>query len=703
MPDPAIDIQPQAPDVQTPPQTDNTLPAAIANAPSPQPVPPASPDLTYGPLPAASQAPPPPQSFREGMESVNPSYTTDASGNVVSTAPVRTPSTKGVLGQILMGALLGAQRGLAAETPEGAKGRGAAFSAGARAAEQGRIAADTRARAIAQQNFLNRQAVVNQKLAVQKTLAETAHITQLMRFEKDQEPGIVRAQKLKNDAAALQIQGANTRLLTDAATAIDTLAKLDIPFQMYTEMNPALNAQVPALVGGNSFAIQNGKRGTENGVAIVPKSSLQVPVTSPVMYNTYDGARDKDGAPIPTEHVITPDGKTTMLDWLQDYYNGRRQLYQMQQKTSTDMTLQQHKSAVEAARAKAGLEGAQAALAEAEAQNLKDMGINLPSNFKKPDGFTMTEDQLKQNLAQQGVQIPAQFDQYWAVGHYLGNLDDYPERITKGTPGPTRGQVANAIRNLGINPKFDEKTFPAIRKQTEEYASSRIGTAGGNIIAFNTGLAHLDKMDEAARLLRQYGNSATSLPAWNKIANFYGLQTGATPQVVFNTIHAALDGEIGKTYEGGKPDVETLAKIDKSFNDAMSQGQLDTFAKTTAALMQSKNAQLAQQYYSWTGQLNPNALNPETIQIYKNLGLNPYQGLPQGAQVAVGGTGNKVPVQQGPQGFPIPSFTNKAGQTFPLNDKGQFTFNGWIWQAKPDGTGATALQPAPPPVAAPRR
>ena len=129
--------------------TDNTTPIAPATvnqtadttAPEVQPAAP-GPIATIPGAPNPAQATPPPpqgnapgapipkQSFREGMAAQgNPRYHPDENGNVISNTPVRAPSVKGVLGQILMGALEGASRGAAATTPEGATGKGGAFSA----------------------------------------------------------------------------------------------------------------------------------------------------------------------------------------------------------------------------------------------------------------------------------------------------------------------------------------------------------------------------------------------------------------------------------------------------------------------------------------------------------------------------------------------------------------------------------------------
>ena len=112
----------------------------------------------------------------------------------VSSAPATMRSKGGILGAILGGALEGAARGVAAPTPEGGRGKGAAFSAGADAARKGALQADTRARAIAQQNFENQKAATEAKLKANTELAETAHITQNMNFETEEHPGIIRTQ-----------------------------------------------------------------------------------------------------------------------------------------------------------------------------------------------------------------------------------------------------------------------------------------------------------------------------------------------------------------------------------------------------------------------------------------------------------------------------------------------------------------------------
>jgi hypothetical protein len=77
--------------------------------------------------------------------------------------------------------------------------------------------------------------------------------------------------------------------------------------------------------------------------------------------------------------------------------------------------------------------------------------------------------------------------------------------------------------------------------------------------------------------------------------------------------------------------------------------------------MQSKRNALIDQYYSYTGELPPNALDNTTNEAFKGLGLDPYHGLPQGAQVAQGVTNNSSP-NQPPQTPPGASVLVHNGQ-----------------------------------------
>ena len=642
MPDPqAPQATPQNPEVQ-PVNTSVTV-----NAPAPAPVdttsPPIATDLTPPSLPNATltPAPTPKETFGQGFNrTANPSFTTDANGNVVSTEPRVRRSAGGILGSILAGALRGAQAGMAAQPPEGARGRGAAFSAAARAAREDEIVRTERAKKLAQQNFENQQVSRNNAIKQQLDLAQEALITQNLEFAKEEHPGLMRSRDLQNQEHELQIQEGLQTLAENGIKFKTAMADMGIdPTPFTSESDPAFQAQGHSLAQGSAKMIQNGGRADTNGVDVYNTQELASHLlTKPETWYSYDGALDKSGAPIPTTHVLTPDGKTTALDYMNAVLSGRAQLVRMQQQISAKMTMQQHKAAIEKSQADAAKARADAALAEAQAKNI-GVGINVPPNFKLPtNALTMGLMALKNNLEIQGVQLPPDIDNLYAIGHYKGDLNDYSAYSRQGGISP-RGKAAQEIRTL-INPNFDEKTFPSIRKMVEDYSDPRQGHAGGNIIAYNTAVSHLAQLSDAGKTLNN-----TDAVGWNKLANNVAQWAGNADPIVFDSIRDALAGEIGKVFKGGAADIPERQQVEEVITRNASPDQIKGMILTFARLMQSKSNALTDFYYAKTGELPDNAIDPHTVQMYNKLGLNPFEGLPVNASVSVGGSGNMNPIQ----------------------------------------------------------
>jgi hypothetical protein len=382
-------------------------PTATASAPVAPSVPPTV-NPVGGALPAATEnaqpSQPPKESFKQSFAegyngAVTPNYTTDENGNVVSTAPAR-HGLGGILGGVLAGALRGMNDAMAAQVSPDAKTKGAAFSAGAAAAKQAAEQRDLKARAVAQQNFENNQAVTAAKVRNNMELAQTALITQNMNFAADLHAGVKRAQDLDNQAAELRIRGVNQQLLEEGVTFRANLAKMGIDPTPFTGWSPELTAQIPSLVSGASRAVHNGKQGEGNGVDVYPTSELQSHlITKPVEYNTYDGAIDKDGVPIPTKHVMSAGINPATgqpynaNDYTDAYFAGQAQLVRLTQKAHSDMTAQQQKAdldktqaAADESRAAAGEAKARAGLTEAQTQQLQRQAADIA----KPDatGFS---------------------------------------------------------------------------------------------------------------------------------------------------------------------------------------------------------------------------------------------------------------------------------------------------------------------------
>jgi hypothetical protein len=712
---------------------DAAIAPVIPAAPDVQPAVPAAPDVT-APVAggAAGVAPtgpplPPKQSFVEGMQPK--SYTTDAQGNIINAAPARTPSVKGVLGGTLMGALTGAARGAAAQAPEGARGKGAAFSAGAAAAEKGKIAADTRARAVAQQDFENKQKAVEER-----SIQSMRNASQLALVQKTEHEGMLFPEQMKQahltnehlaaqaQLAELQVahsineqkqmtdgllsfmssQGFDTTKLTHATAAgvlatpagaegapIEGVAKK--PGELAkSSMWQQLHPMAPQIGGGTATIIHTGGKGDDNGIAITtPQDLKNFPLTADYHYPVYSGVIDpKTGMPqkSQTGGVVAAKDATgkptgaTMYDAYLAMQGGVDQLDRMQKQIAQGLQ-NQH------VRAETVKAGAEAELAEAKVKMMKDTQLTLPEGFKTPEAaFHMNADDLGRALQAQGVQLPADFNNIYALGHYKAKPEDYPQRVTQGT-GQIDRKTAMSRARAFVNPNLDEMNYGAIQKMVTSFADPKQGTAGGNVVAYNTAASHLEQLYNLTQAVKQ-----RDIKAINAVQQAYGVETGTNDyKPVFNAIRDALTGELGKTFKGAAADIEERRAIEKNVSADMAPQLVQGWAKQSAALMLSKSQALIGQYYGYTGELPPNALDPHTVQVYKNLGIDPYHGLPEGARVSVGGTGNVNPAQPG-----VSQRTVKVGgQDVAVDANGMANVGGHQYKLGADGRTFTLVQPGP--------
>lgn len=641
MPDAATDTMGQnAPITPQPVQTDNTPAPNISAVPTNVSATPSvvSDANVPRPLPAL-----PKESIGEGFQrEINPQYTATGTGEVIRSEPAVRRSVKGVLGSILAGALEGATRGMAATTPEGAEGAGGAASAGMNAAIQGRIEADKRARAIAQQNFLNKQAATAAKVKNQLDLAQIAHITQVMNFEKEQEPGVLRAQQLGNEAAAMKLKGGQQQLLKDSLEfqhELVTKGGLDPQFlQLYNEHTPELNAQASSLAGGSVKALQNGKRGDENGAILIPTDVMNtvIPKGTNLIYNTYGQldskgrlvpgsiAYTKDGTPIPTTNAMTGDGKHSLLDYYNSYLNGQKELYQAQQMILSDLTLQQQRATVKKTQAEGEKARAEAVLAESES----GAGGGAGDRTKTGDAYVDTLPPMNQDIVRGLLR-------YQMKPTDLGRSKD--RKII----------IAEAIH---ADPNWSEAQYEERYNFLKEYGDTQKG-AGATRDRINTAVGHLDMLSHASDAL-----AGRDVKALNSIAQAIGVQTGNSPRVVYDAIANKAAAEAAAAMKGGgaaptDTDIEnarksfdaTLAPQIRKANIQAQYGLLKTQVDTVAGHFQQVMKQTPDEF----GQP---VLYPQNQEI-----LNRWMSPAKSVQFA--------PVPQGvvPQGAtPIWSKTNGA-------------------------------------------
>jgi hypothetical protein len=117
------------------------------------------------------------------------------------------------------------------------------------------------------------------------------------------------------------------------------------------------------------------------------------------------------------------------------------------------------------------------------------------------------------------------------------------------------------------------------------------GTDAHTLTAINTADHHLESLGAAATAL-QNGD----LPMLNRLANQYGVASGSSAPLVFDTLKTALTGELGKAFSGGAATVSEQENISHSINNANSPRQLADVANANRQLMKGKRDALINQY-----------------------------------------------------------------------------------------------------------
>jgi hypothetical protein len=187
-------------------------------------------------------------------------------------------------------------------------------------------------------------------------------------------------------------------------------------------------------------------------------------------------------------------------------------------------------------------------------------------------------------------------------------------------PAKLKGTVANLAKQL--NPKLnfeDASTEFATKKATER--DFAVGQAAKNIRSLNTGIGHLQQLSEAADALNNGDVAALNrLSSQLKRAGF-STEEGTDAVTVFNTIEAAVVGEVASTYKGTGATDQEITDIKKSFSDAQAKHQTKSAVDTTIHLFGSRLNALDSQYKMGTGQEKFDVLNPESKAILEQRGF----------------------------------------------------------------------------------
>lgn len=107
-------------------------------------------------------------------------------------------------------------------------------------------------------------------------------------------------------------------------------------------------------------------------------------------------------------------------------------------------------------------------------------------------------------------------------------------------------QVLDAVYQF--DPQYTSLVAQARKKTLDEFTSTQIGHAGGQLLALNTLVHHADLYQQVGEAL-QNGSFRPGNEAWNRVRDLFG----AAPPTDANLVARFLAGETGKVATGGVP------------------------------------------------------------------------------------------------------------------------------------------------------
>lgn len=117
------------------------------------------------------------------------------------------------------------------------------------------------------------------------------------------------------------------------------------------------------------------------------------------------------------------------------------------------------------------------------------------------------------------------------------------------------------------------------------------GAGGTNIAYFNTATDHLRLLRKAAAALQN-----GEYPTYNEWANKYATAVGYPEATQFETVKAAVSGELSKTFKGTGATDSEIAEINQTINQAQSPEQINGAINYYTDLMEGKINALKSQY-----------------------------------------------------------------------------------------------------------
>ena len=167
-----------------------------------------------------------------------------------------------------------------------------------------------------------------------------------------------------------------------------------------------------------------------------------------------------------------------------------------------------------------------------------------------------------------------------------------------------------------VNPDFHAEYFNTFQKTENDATTGKIGTVSN---ALNTMMGHLTVLDQATAALKN-----NDIQLINKIANQFGVQTGATPAATFQAIVNRVGPEIVRAYVGTGGDTTERQKMENDFSPSMSPQQIKSNIRIAAQLALGKLKSNSSQYKRGTyGRGKQRLISDEAATALRAFGLNP--------------------------------------------------------------------------------
>ena len=239
--------------------------------------------------------------------------------------------------------------------------------------------------------------------------------------------------------------------------------------------------------------------------------------------------------------------------------------------------------------------------------------VQVPTGFvADPRANELDSNTLRAQLTSKGVTVPPDWEALYSIGHNDADLATYTSSPRKGVQTMPRPQALAFIRTY-INPNYNEGDYKANANLIKEIRDTKVGTAGGSLLANGVASQHLDMLGQAGKALKNH-----DVQTWNSICAKAGVEVGSAPPVVFKAIGQKLNEEVEKVTSGGTPQVASLKEAHENLNVAQSPEQIEGVINAYIGLMNGRVSEIDTRANQYTGRHIP--VSPSVAKVFNSRG-----------------------------------------------------------------------------------